>query len=143
MQTKPHPTLGPESSRGQGQTIDLSAKLELIDKHWQPHVVAEMNDYQFKLAKLSGDFIWHTHGATDETFIVLEGELRIDLRDAGGKHSSIFLRAGQMAVVPQGVEHKPSTITGEVQLLLIEPRNVVNTGDSPAGSRTTASEQWI
>lgn len=69
------------ASRGQGIAIRLIDKIGLIDDHWQPRVVAEMNDYQFKVVKLKGDFIWHTHADTDETFIVLDGELRIDLRD--------------------------------------------------------------
>ena len=86
-------------SRGQGQAIDLVAKIAQIDGHWQPRVVAEMNDYQFKVVKVEGAFQWHRHADTDETFIVLEGELHIDVRDA----ATIVLRSGQMAVVPKNV----------------------------------------
>ena len=121
------------ATRGQGTAIDLIDKIRQIDGHWQPRVVAEMNDYQFKVVKLEGDFIWHTHADTDETFIVLEGELRIDLRDG-----AIVLRAGQMAVVPKGVEHKPFAAK-EVKLLLIEPRGVRNTSEE-GGERTVQND---
>jgi mannose-6-phosphate isomerase-like protein (cupin superfamily) len=125
------------ATRGQGQPIDLLGKIALIEGHWQPRVVAEMNDYQFKVVKLAGDFVWHSHADTDETFIVLEGELHIDTRDG-----PIVLRAGQMAVVPRGAEHKPCAI-GEVKLLLIEPRGVVNTGDGGRTERTVQNDLWI
>ncbi|MCT9115941.1 cupin domain-containing protein [Cupriavidus gilardii] len=124
------------ATRGQGTAIDLIDKIRQIDGHWQPRVVAEMNDYQFKVVKLEGDFIWHTHADTDETFIVLKGELRIDLRDG-----AIVLRAGQMAVVPKGVEHKPFAAK-EVKLLLIEPRGVRNTGEE-GGERTVQNDIWV
>ncbi|WP_233828976.1 cupin domain-containing protein [Paraburkholderia sp. ZP32-5] len=122
--------------RGQYKTINLLDKTRQINDHWQPRVVAEMNDYQFKVVKISGDFVWHRHADTDETFIVLEGRLRIDFRDR-----SIELAAGEMAVVPRGVEHKPYA-ESEVKLLLIEPRGVVNTGDS-TNERTAENDVWI
>lgn len=128
--------------RGQCEAIDLTSKIALIDGHWQQRVVAEMNDYQFKVAKLEGEFVWHKHGDTDETFIVLDGELRIDFRGGPSGDGSITLRAGQMAVVPKGVEHKPYT-QAEVKLLLIEPRGVLNTGDGATSERTVATDQWI
>ncbi|WP_233868440.1 cupin domain-containing protein [Paraburkholderia adhaesiva] len=124
------------ASRGQRMTINLLDKIARIDAHWQPRVVAEMNDYQFKVVKLEGDFVWHHHADTDETFIVLHGELRIDFRDG-----SIELRAGEMAVVPKGVEHKPYAAR-EVKLLLIEPRGVRNTGEE-ANERTADNDIWI
>lgn len=130
------------AERGQCQAIDLAGKIALIDGHWQPRVVAEMNDYQFKVAKVEGEFLWHRHADTDETFIVLEGELRIDVRAGPSGDTSIVLRAGQMAVVPKGVEHKPSA-KAEVKLLLIEPRGVVNTGEGTAGEHTVENDQWI
>jgi mannose-6-phosphate isomerase-like protein (cupin superfamily) len=132
MSPSTHPT------RGQGQAIDLVAKIAQIDGYWQPRVVAEMNDYQFKVVKVEGEFQWHRHADTDETFIVLEGELHIDVRDA----ATIVLRSGQMAVVPKNVEHRPHA-TSEVKLLLIEPRGVRNTGDAPPDERTVANDQWI
>jgi mannose-6-phosphate isomerase-like protein (cupin superfamily) len=130
------------AERGQCQTIDLTAKIAQINDHWQPRVVAEMNDYQFKVVKVEGEFQWHRHADTDETFIVLEGELRIDFRAGPSGDGFILLRAGQMAVMPKGVEHKPSA-NAEVKLLLIEPRGVVNTGDGATGERTVENDQWI
>src|ERR1700744_3625130 len=105
------------------QPINFSQKFGLFDEQWQPKVVAEMNDYQFKLVKLQGDFVWHDHKDTDETFVVLEGKLRIDFRDG-----AVLIGPGEMFVVPKGVEHKPFA-EGEVKLMLIEPRGVLNTGD--------------
>ncbi|MGO4326893.1 cupin domain-containing protein [Cupriavidus sp. 2TAF22] len=130
------------AERGQCQAIDLAGKIAQINGHWQPRVVAEMNDYQFKVVKVEGEFQWHRHNDTDEAFIVLEGELRIDVRAGPLGDSSIVLRAGQMAVVPKGVEHKPCA-DAEVKLLLIEPRGVVNTGDGATGERTVENDQWI
>ena len=98
------------------QAINFDDKFALFEEQWSPKVIAEMNDYQFKIAKIEGDFAWHDHEDTDETFVVLEGELRIDFRDG-----HVDLKAGEMFVVPKGVEHKPHAST-EVKLLLIEPR---------------------
>ncbi|MDZ5632437.1 cupin domain-containing protein [Janthinobacterium sp. GMG1] len=131
------------TKRGQGQSIDLAGKIALIDGHWQPRVIAEMNDYQFKVVKVLGQFQWHRHADTDETFIVLEGELHIALRGPGyAEGHAIVQRAGQMAVVTRGVEHKPCALA-EARLLLIEPRGVVNTGDGDAYERTVQNDQWI
>lgn len=130
------------TGRGQCQAIDLAGKIALIDGHWQPRVVAEMNDYQFKVVKVEGEFQWHCHADTDETFIVLEGTLRIDFRSGPSGDGSIVLGAGQMAVVPKGVEHKPSAEV-EVKMLLIEPRGVVNTGDGATSELTVENDQWI
>lgn len=118
------------------QALNLAGKLALINEHWAPRVVAEMNDYQFKLVKIEGDFIWHSHVETDETFIVLDGQLRIDFRDG-----AVVLNSGEMFVVPKGVEHKPSA-RHEVQVLLIEPRGVLNTGQE-GGERTAVNDLWI
>lgn len=120
----------------QYQAINFAQKLALFDEQWAPKVIAEMNDYQFKIAKLEGDFIWHDHPDTDETFIVLEGELRIEFRDG-----AVTIGAGEMYVVPKGVEHKPCA-EAEVKLLLIEPRGVLNTGRE-VGERTAVNDIWI
>jgi len=120
----------------QRQPINLQDKLGRITETWQPRVIAEMNDYQFKVVKLHGDFVWHSHADTDETFIVLDGELRIDFRDG-----PLTLRAGELYVVPRGVEHKPYA-EREVQVMLIEPRGVLNTGDQ-GGERTAENDRWI
>ncbi len=118
------------------QAINLTEKLGLFDEQWTPKVVAEMNDYQFKLVKIQGDFIWHDHPETDETFIVVEGELRIDFRDG-----AVHLGPGEMFVVPKGVEHKPYA-EHEVKMMLIEPRGVLNTGDA-GGDLTATNDVWI
>lgn len=118
------------------QALNFADKLGLIDEFWQPRVIAEMNDYQFKLVRIQGDFLWHDHPDTDETFIVLEGRLRIDFRDG-----EVSLGAGEMFVVPAGVEHKPYA-ENEVRMLLIEPRGVVNTG-AAGGELTADNDRWI
>ena len=118
------------------KSINFAQKFKLFDKQWQPKVIAEMNDYQFKLVRLQGDFIWHDHKDTDETFIVIDGILRIDFRDG-----AVDVRAGEMLVVPKGVEHKPFA-EHEVKLLLIEPRGVLNTGHE-GGERTAQNDVWI
>ena len=107
----------------------MAKNSDLFDEQCKPKVIAEMNDYQFKIVRLEGDFIWHDHKNTDETFIVLEGVLRIDFRDG-----AVHLSAGEMFVVPKGVEHKPYA-EREVKLLLIEPRGVSNTGHEEGGRR--------
>ncbi|MEZ5930509.1 MAG: cupin domain-containing protein [Alphaproteobacteria bacterium] len=118
------------------QAINLKQKLGLFDEHWSPKVIAAMNDYQVKLVKIQGDFVWHDHPDTDETFLVIEGELRIDFRDG-----AVHLGPGEMAVVPKGVAHKPYA-EKEVQLLLIEPKGVVNTGDA-GGEMTAPNDVWL
>jgi mannose-6-phosphate isomerase-like protein (cupin superfamily) len=115
--------------------INFSQKFALFREQWQPKIVAELNEYQFKLVKLEGDFVWHHHADTDEAFIVLDGELRIDFRDG-----AVTVGAGEMFVVPRGVEHKPYA-EAEVKLLLIEPRGVPNTGEE--GGERTAAAAWI
>ncbi len=116
--------------------INFEDKFAVFTAQWEPKVIAEMNDYQFKLVRLAGDFVWHDHPETDETFIVLDGSLRIDFRDG-----SVTLGAGEMVVVPKGVEHKPYA-EGEVKVLLIEPRGVVNTGEADS-ARTAKNDVWI
>jgi mannose-6-phosphate isomerase-like protein (cupin superfamily) len=118
------------------QAINLQQKLDLFEEQWTPKVVAEMNDYQFKVVKIQGDFVWHDHPETDETFIVIEGDLRIDFRDG-----AVHLGPGEMFVVPKGVEHKPFA-EHEVKLMLVEPRGVLNTGHA-GGDRTAESDVWI
>jgi len=122
--------------RGVGQVVNLSEKLGHIDDHWVPRVVAQMNDYQFKIVKVQGDFVWHSHADTDETFFVVAGELRIDLRDG-----PVYLREGDLYVVPRGVEHKPYA-EREASLMLIEPSGVRNTGDD-RNERTQPNDVWI
>jgi len=118
------------------RSINFKQKFGLFDERWKPKVVAEMNDYQFKVVKLQGEFVWHDHKDTDETFIVIEGDLRIDFRDG-----AVHVSTGEMFVVPKGVEHKPFA-ESEVKLLLIEPRGVLNTGHE-GGDRTAENDVWI
>ena len=118
------------------EAINFGRKFELFAERWSPKVVAEMNDYQFKLSKVEGDFIWHDHPETDETFLVVEGNLRIDFRDG-----AVHLGPGEMFVVPKGVEHKPYA-EKEVKLLIIEPRGVLNTGQA-GGDLTARNDVWI
>jgi mannose-6-phosphate isomerase-like protein (cupin superfamily) len=118
------------------RAINLREKFELLTDRWQPRVVAELNDYQFKIVRVEGDFVWHDHPDTDEAFLVLEGELRIDLPDG-----PVRVREGELFVVPRGVQHKPYA-EREVRLMLIEPRGVPNTG-SEGGPRTADQDVWI
>ena len=118
------------------RAINFAQKFGLLPERWQPRVVAELNDYQFKVVKLEGDFVWHSHADTDEAFVVLEGELRIDFRDG-----AVRIGPGEMFVVPKGVEHKPFA-EREVRMLLIEPRGVPNTGDQ-GGERSAPNDVWI
>ena len=118
------------------EKINLKEKYSKFTKHWSPRIIAEMNDYQFKLAKIQGEFVWHDHKHTDETFIVIEGEMTLKFRD-----SEVKLSKGEMYVVPKGVEHKPCA-ENECKILVIEPRGVINTGDS-GGELTINEDMWI
>ena len=117
-------------------TINLKEKLGKFSDHWTPKVIAEMNDYQFKLVKIQGEFVWHNHPDTDEVFIVIEGSMKIEF-----ENETIELNEGEMIVVPKGVEHKPYA-ESECKVMLVEPRCVVNTGE--ADSELTAdNDVWI
>ena len=113
------------------EPIDLAAKLAQFSEHWSPKLVARLNDYEVKVVKLQGEFVWHTHDDTDELFLVIDGDLTIQMREG-----HVTLRPGQLYVVPRGVEHCPRA-DAEVSVLLLEPRGVVNTGD--AGGPLTAA----
>ncbi len=116
--------------------INLEDKLSKFSEHWSPKVIAEMNDYQFKLVKIEGEFVWHDHPDTDEVFIVIEGTMQIEFEDR-----TIELSEGEMLVVPKGVRHKPYA-EAECKVMLVEPRGVVNTGDT--GDELTAdNDVWV
>ncbi len=118
------------------EKINLKEKLSQFSDHWVPRVIAEMNDYQFKLVKIKDEFVWHQHSDTDEVFIVLEGNMSIEFED-----ETIELSEGEMLVVKKGDKHKPFA-NKECMVMLVEPKAVVNTGDAP--SRLTASNDvWI
>lgn len=116
--------------------INFADKLAKFSEHWSPKVVAQMNDYEFKLVKIQGEFVWHSHAETDDVFIVLEGEMSIALRDG-----QVDLKAGEMFVVPKGVEHKPFA-KNECKLLLVEPKGTVNTGDAES-ELTAENDVWV
>ena len=116
--------------------INFKNKYTKFTKRWSPRIIAEMNDYQFKLAKIKGEFIWHNHIHTDETFIVLEGSMTIKFRD-----DEVKLSKGEMYVVPKGIDHKPIA-ENECKILVIEPKGVINTGNA-GGDLTIDEELWI
>jgi mannose-6-phosphate isomerase-like protein (cupin superfamily) len=105
------------------ERIDLAEKLSRIDERWSPRIVAELNGQHVKLVKIEGEFVWHSHAEEDELFLVLSGQLRIELRDG-----AVVLGPGQMVVVPRGIEHRP-VAEGEVHVLLFEPAGTLNTGN--------------
>jgi len=117
--------------------VNLDAKLAKIAALWQPKIVAQLNDYHVKLARLDGEFVWHRHEETDELFLVLDGALSIRLRDG-----EVRLRAGELYVVPRGVEHCPRTEDGPCSVLLLEPAGTRNTGDAD-GERTAPDGEWV
>ncbi len=116
--------------------INLKEKFSKFSKHWSPKVIAELNDYQFKLVKIKDEFNWHSHKETDEAFFVIKGEMGIDFRDG-----ALILSEGEMVVVPKGVEHKPFA-KEECEVMVFEPRGVVNTGDSDS-ELTAENDVWI
>lgn len=116
--------------------INLLEKLGRFSERWAPRVVAEVNDTQFKLVKLLGEFVWHAHDNSDEAFLVLSGAMEIDFRDG-----STTLRAGEMFVVPRGVEHRTRAVQ-ECHALIVEARGVVNTGTA-GGDLTSPNDVWI
>ena len=116
--------------------INLQSKFELFSEYWSPKVIAEMNDYQFKLVKIKGEFTWHEHKYSDEVFIVIEGSMGIEFKDR-----TVKLKSGEMIVVQKAEQHKPFA-TEECKVLIIEPRGVVNTGSS-GGELTAENDVWI
>ena len=116
--------------------INFQEKLAKFTDHWSPKIIAQMNDYHFKLVKFQGDFIWHNHDDTDEVFIVLNGEISIEFRDG-----MVKLKKGELFVVRKGAEHKPSA-EKECEIMLVEPIGTINTGD--IGDDLTAENNvWI
>lgn len=116
--------------------INFEEKLGKFSEQWSPKIIAQLNDYRLKLAKVQGEFVWHNHPETDEVFIVVKGRLEILFRD--GK---VSLSEGEMFVVPKGVEHKP-VAENECHILLIEPAGTVNTGDI-LDEKTAPNDIWI
>ena len=119
------------------QKVNLAEKFAHFREHWSPKVVGRVDDYEVKLVKVAGDFVWHSHPEEDELFLVVEGALTIHLRDR-----DVALGAGEFFIVPRGVEHKPSAAE-ECKVLLLERRGVVNTGDAETSALTQAEAQQI
>jgi mannose-6-phosphate isomerase-like protein (cupin superfamily) len=118
------------------QSINIKDKLLQFTELWSPKIIAEMNDYQFKLVKIMDEFVWHDHKDTDEVFIVLSGEMSIDFRDG-----LVIIHEGELFVVPKGVEHRPRA-DKLCQVMVIEPRGVINTGDA-GGALTAPENAWV
>lgn len=118
------------------EPVNIKDKLIKITEQWSPRIIAQLNNYYVKAVKLEGDFVWHSHPETDELFMVIDGTLRIDLRD-----DAVTLQAGEIFVVPKGVEHKPFA-EKECHILLIEPTGTLNTGNA-GGDRTAEENIWI
>ncbi len=116
--------------------VNLKKKLSKFSEHWSPKIIAQMNDYHFKVVKFSGDFVWHRHEETDEVFLVLDGKMSIHFHDG-----TVDLGAGELFVVPKGAEHKPFA-EKECHVLLVEPAGTINTG-SAGGDRTAEDKVWI
>ena len=116
--------------------INLEKKFSLFNEHWTPKIIAELNDYQIKIVKVEGDFVWHDHSDTDEFFFVIEGTLFIEFES-----ETMELNAGELYVVPKGIQHRPFA-HGECKVMLIEPRGVVNTGEA-SSDLTASNDVWI
>jgi mannose-6-phosphate isomerase-like protein (cupin superfamily) len=109
--------------------VNLVQKLSLINEHWKPHIVGELNGQQVKLVKFAGPFTWHHHDNEDELFLVVKGRFRMDYRDDRGESErSIWLEPGELVIVPRGVEHRP-VADDESHVLLFEPATTLNTGN--------------
>ena len=118
------------------KSINFNEKLSKFSEHWAPKIIAQMNDYHFKVVKFQGEFVWHSHDDTDEVFIVLDGEMSIAFRDG-----SVELKEGEMFVVPKGAEHRPFAAK-ECKAVLVEPAGTINTGDT-GGKMTAEDDVWI
>jgi mannose-6-phosphate isomerase-like protein (cupin superfamily) len=118
------------------QAISLKAKFARCQEPWQPKIIAQLNGYHVKVARLRGEFVWHAHAETDELFLVHRGAMVIRFRDG-----EVRLGAGDLYVVPRGVEHCP-VAEADCEVLLIEPAGTVNTGDA-GGERTAPDDEWI
>ena len=116
--------------------IDIAEKLAKFTEHWSPKIIARMNDYDIRVVKFQGEFVWHDHKDTDEVFIVLDGEMTIHFHDG-----DVAVKKGELFVVPKGVEHKTSA-QRECHAMLIEPAGTVNTGTA-GGDKTAPVNDWV
>lgn len=118
------------------QTINFQEKFTKFSEYWSPKIIAQMNDYHFKIAKIKGEFVWHSHPETDEVFIVIHGEMQIAFREGAAA-----LKEGEMLIVPKGIEHKPMA-EDECHILMVEPVGTLNTGDA-GGDLTVENLEWV
>ncbi len=118
--------------------VDIAQKFSRFSEPWQPKIVGEVNGMHVKLARLQGEFVWHSHAEEDEMFFVVEGVLVMTFRDRTER-----IEAGQFIIVPAGVEHLPSSEGGECKVMLFEPNTTVNTGDLDANERTVAAPEHL
>ncbi len=119
------------------EKVNLAEKFALFDDRWNPKLVGSLDDYDIKLVKLEGEFVWHKHDAEDELFLVVRGKLTIDFRDR-----TVELRKGEFLVVPKGVEHRPHS-ERDCEVLLLEKKGVLNTGDAVESELTRHTIDWI
>ena len=117
------------------EPVNINQKLQLFTEYWHPKIVGELNESYVKVVKLKGEFVWHQHENEDELFWVINGTLVIKLRD-----KAITVQAGQFLIIPRGVEHLP-VATEEVQVVLLEPKTTLNTGD--VQNDRTVEAEWI
>ncbi len=117
------------------KVINIAEKFNLFADHWHPRIVGELNDSHVKLVKIKGEFVWHHHDHEDELFLVIKGNLRIRLR-----HRDVTVREGEFVIIPKGVEHLPAA-DEEVQVLLLEPKTTINTGN--VQNERTVEAEWI
>lgn len=129
------------STQTQPAAINLDDKLSQIDKTWTPHIIAQLNGQQVKLAKLEGEFTWHDHANEDELFLVLTGRLRMQMRDESGEQTEQTIEPGEIIVIPKGLQHNPIADPG-TSVLLFEPAATKHTGEKML-ERTVTDQQWI
>ena len=118
------------------EKINIKEKFALFDEQWSPKIIAQLNDYHFKIAKIEGEFVWHSHPETDEVFIVINGEFEMQMRDGNLK-----LTDGEMCVIPKGVEHRP-VAEKECAIMMVELAGTLNTGDT-GGDHTIEDLDWL
>ena len=118
------------------ESVNIKYKFSLFKEYWNPKIIADLNDSQVKIAKIKGEFVWHTHEKEDELFLVIKGNFNIKLRD-----KDIELREGELVVIPKGVEHKP-VANEETHILLIELKGTINTGDVE-DEKTKTEEEYL
>jgi mannose-6-phosphate isomerase-like protein (cupin superfamily) len=120
------------------KTVSLADKFALFSEPWSPKRIGKIDGYDVRIARLKGEFVWHSHAEADEFFFVVEGVLRMHFRDRAED-----VPAGSLIIVPKGTEHKPEALTLETKIMLVEKSETVNTGDGPANARTVADPEYI